>query len=57
MTLIVIAPALLHTERHDEEAKANHGAGPTDTSVLVAIRMRGMSPSRKPRIIMLNICC
>ena len=25
MTLIVIAPALLHTRRHDEEANANHG--------------------------------
>lgn len=27
MTLIVTAPGLLHTERHDEEAKGRHGAG------------------------------
>ncbi len=27
MTLIVIAPVLPHTERQDEEAKANLGAG------------------------------
>jgi hypothetical protein len=57
MCLIVTAPVHPHTERQDEEAKANHGAGRTYTSGLVAIRMRGMSPSRKPSIIMSNICC
>jgi hypothetical protein len=31
MTLIVTASVLPHTERQDEEAKANHGAGRTDT--------------------------
>jgi hypothetical protein len=56
MTFIVAAPVYPNTERQDEEAKANHGAERTDTSGLVAIRMRGMSPSRKRSIIM-NICC
>lgn len=27
MILIVTAPGLLHTERHDEEAEGKHGAG------------------------------
>lgn len=27
MTLIVTAPGFLHTERDDEEAEAEHGAG------------------------------
>jgi hypothetical protein len=31
MALIVAASALLHTERHDEEAKASYRAGRTGT--------------------------
>ena len=31
MALIVTAPVLPHTERQDEEAKANYGAGRTGT--------------------------